>query len=158
VTSRYVELPLQIEDPVERLLAVQRNATAIKEHIRLSAGANREEWTEHLPPLFVKLQSRLLNLAVRVAKPAGMFSISAVPGPREPLWAGLAPVENFVSVGHMKHCASINCTAWSYTDKLNVAFYTCAEAVPDLWRLCDHVETSFAELVREVAARAPRAA
>ena len=88
---------------------------------------------------------------LRPELPGGM-AVSNVPGPPKPLHTLGGPIERFVSVGHMKYAAGLNLTVWSYAGQLNVGLYTCAEAVPDLWRFADFVNESFEEL-RKAAAR-----
>jgi hypothetical protein len=73
-----------------------------------------------------------------------------VPGPAERLHTLGGPIENFVSVGHMKYSAGLNVTVWSYADRLNFGLYACANAVPDLWRISRYIDDSFEEL-REAA-------
>ena len=46
----------------------------------------------------------------------------------------------------MKFMAGLNVTVWSYAGSLNFALYACARAVPDPWRLADHLSESFEEL------------
>ena len=74
-------------------------------------------------------------------------------GPREALHTRGGPVENFVSVGHMKYSAGLNSTVWSYAGNLNFGFYACPQAVPELGALSDAVAESFEELSK-LAARA----
>jgi diacylglycerol O-acyltransferase len=155
VTSRFVWLPTHIEDPVLRLLAAHEAASAAKHDIELSAGAHLEDWLEHLPPLFVKIFSRALRFVTRIKTVPGLVVVSNVPGPSQVLYAGDAPIESFISVGHMKFIAGLNITVWSYADQLNLALYADARCLPDAGRLARHLEEAFDELA--LAAQAKRA-
>jgi diacylglycerol O-acyltransferase len=145
-TTHPIELPTQIEDPVERLRACARAAREVKRDLVLHDGAHLEDWLRWLPPWVTKLLSSLVRATVRLHRdlPGGVV-VSNVRGP-EPLPAPGGSIENLISVGHMKYMAGLNVTVWSYAGWLNFALYACARAVPDPWRLGDHLNESFEEL------------
>jgi WS/DGAT/MGAT family acyltransferase len=149
VTTRPLDLPTQIADPIARLRAIQHETARAKEELRLREGAHLEDWLRWLPPIAGKAISFLMRSYVRWAPilPGGV-TVSNVQGPAEPLTGPWGVVENFVSVGHMKYMAGLNTTVWSYGGKLNFGFYACPRAVPDLPRLSSHVADAFEELVK----------
>ena len=79
-----------------------------------------------------------------------------VPGPAGRLYAPGGPVENLISVGHVKYIAGLNVTVWSYDGRLNFGLYACARSVPDLPRLADMIAASFEELRKAATREAAR--
>ncbi len=149
VTTRPLDLPTQIADPIARLRAVQHETARAKEELRLREGAHLEDWLRWLPPFAIKSLSGFMRAYVRwIPNFPGGCAISNVCGPAEPLTGPWGVVENFVSVGHMKFSAGLNTTVWSYGGQLNFGFYACARAVPDLPRLSRYVADAFEELVK----------
>ncbi len=159
ITYRSLALPTHVADPVARLRAVSQATTRIKADLAARAGANLEDWLRWLPPSAPKTLSRTMRALVRLCpKSSAGVTVSNVPGPRHTLYTLGGPVENFISVGHMKYAAGLNMTVWSYADQLNVGLYTCGEAFPDLWRVADCVNESFEELRKAAAHEAARVA
>ncbi len=98
-----------------------------------------------------------MRALVRVSpKSSAGVTVSNVPGPRQTLYTLGGPVENIISVGHMKYAAGLNMTVWSYSDQLNFGLYTCGETCTDLWRVADSVNESFEELRKAAAREAAR--
>ncbi|MBM4267780.1 MAG: DUF1298 domain-containing protein [Deltaproteobacteria bacterium] len=126
--------------------------------VEVSRGANKEDWIDRLPPFLVKGLKPLMTTAVRLTGASAGITVSGVVGPKEKLQTPAGPIDDFVSVGHMKYGAGLNFTAWSYAGNLNVALYACADAIPDLGRIADHVDVSFRELLDATLARRDRAA
>jgi len=150
-TARPVPLPTQLACPLARLRAIARATTRVKAEVALRRGALFEQWMGRLPPFVLKLLSHTARTLAHVhPKGPGSLCVSSVPGPAERLHTLGGPIENFVSVGHMKYSAGLNVTVWSYADRLNFGLYACAKAVPDLWRISRYIEESFEEL-REAA-------
>jgi WS/DGAT/MGAT family acyltransferase len=159
VTSRPLDLPTQIADPIARLRAVQHETARAKEELRLREGAHLEDWIRWLPPIAGKAISALMRTYVRVTPNfPGSVAISNVRGPAQPLTGPWGAVENFVSVGHMKYSAGLNTTVWSYGERLNFGFYACPRSLPDLPRLSGFVADAFEELVKLANREAARAA
>jgi WS/DGAT/MGAT family acyltransferase len=137
IVQIYVSLPTDVADPVERLAAAHRSATAAKADLEATRGARLENWLELLPLPVLKAIGRIFVRQVRAGRSPNNVTISNVPGPRSPLFIDGAPVEAFYSVGPLMSGTGLNITAWSYVDQLNVAILACRELVPDLWDLVD---------------------
>ncbi len=147
-TAQSVALPTQLESPLARLRAVARSTARIKAEVALRRGALLEEWMGRLPPFVLKLLSHTARTLAHVhPKAPGSICVSSVRGPAEQLHTVGGPIENFVSVGHMKYSAGLNVTVWSYAGRLNFGLYACAKAVPDLWRIARQLDESFEELL-----------
>jgi WS/DGAT/MGAT family acyltransferase len=149
VTTRALDLPTQIADPIARLRAIQHETARAKEEVKLREGAHLEDWIRWLPPFAGKAISAFMRTYARVIPNfPGSVAISNVHGPSQALVGPWGEVENFVSVGHMKYSAGLNTTVWSYAGRLNFGFYACPRALPDLPRLSGHVADAFEELVK----------
>jgi WS/DGAT/MGAT family acyltransferase len=147
-TAQSVALPTQLECPLARLRAVARATARIKAEVALRRGALFEEWMGRLPPVVLKVLSYTARTLAQVHPHApGSICVSSVRGPAERLHTLGGPVENFISVGHMKYSAGLNVTVWSYADRLNFGLYACARAVPDLWRISEQIDAAFEELL-----------
>jgi len=158
ITTRFLRLPTHVADPVERLRSAHEEAAIAKGKIASRRGRHLEQWIAALPPLLVKRLGPTMRLAARLTQVSGGVIVSNVAGPRRPLYAGTTPVENFISVGHMKYVAGLNVTVWSYADKLNFGIYACREAVPDAWPIAEAIEESFRELLAATEVQRARAA
>ncbi|HJO23160.1 MAG: wax ester/triacylglycerol synthase family O-acyltransferase [Myxococcota bacterium] len=157
VTRRPLSLPTHIADPIARLRAASEIVREAKEDLQRRRGSDVEDWLRWLPPYAVKGVGRLARAFVRMRPEfPGGITVSSVPGPPDTLYAPGGPVENFISVGHVKYVASLNVTVWSYAGKLNFGLYSCARAVPDLDRLSDMIAASFEELRKAAAREATR--
>jgi len=158
VTTRFLRMPTHIADPAERLFAAHEQAGIAKRDIAAQGDGHLEQWIAALPPVVVKLLGPTMRLLARATGVSGGVVVSSVPGPSALLYAGTTPIENFISVGHMKYVAGLNVTVWSYADKLNFAIYACREAVPNVWRVAELIDESFAELVSATEAGRAHAA
>lgn len=157
ITARTLSLPTHLADPVERLRAVSQLAGEAKEDLQRRHGANLEDWLRWLPPIASKGIGYAARLFVRMNPGfTGGVTISSVPGPRHALQAPGGPVEDIVSVGHVKYVAGLNVTAWSYRERLNFGLYACPRSVPDAARFSRQVSESFEALHKAATRSATR--
>jgi diacylglycerol O-acyltransferase / wax synthase len=147
VTNRTVRMPTHLADPVERAHYAHTEAAAAKRDIQLQSGAQLAEWVELTPPFMLKLGTKLMRYVMRQMHTGGMMIVSNVRGPTSTLYTTDGPIENLVSVGHVKVVVALNVTVWSYVDKLNFGLYTDGDAFPDLDEMADHIDRAFEELV-----------
>ena len=152
-TTRPLSLPTHVADPIARLRAASSIVAEAKQDLERRHGANLEDWLRWLPPYAAKGISRLARTLVRLRPEIpGGISVTSVAGPAGRLYAPGGPVENLISVGHVKYIAGLNVTVWSYEGQLNFGLYACPRAVPDLRQLADMIAVSFEEL-RKAATR-----
>ena len=140
-------MPTHLADPVERVRYAHIEAAAAKRDIQLQSGAQLAEWVELTPPFILKLGTKLMRYVMRRMQTGGMMIVYNVRGPTSTLYTTSGPIENLVSVGHVKVVVALNITVWSYVDKLNFGLYTDVDAFPDLGEVADHIDRAFAELV-----------
>ncbi|OBK74731.1 wax ester/triacylglycerol synthase family O-acyltransferase [Mycobacterium sp. 1274761.0] len=140
-------VPIQLEDPLERVRAVHDAAVEAKETHNLMGPELVSRWSSYFPPgpaerLFHWLaekdgQNKVLNLP-----------ISNVPGPREPGRVGGALVTEIYSVGPLTTGSGLNITVWSYVDQLNISVLSDGRTLSDPHELSDAMIEAFVEIRR----------
>jgi diacylglycerol O-acyltransferase len=140
-------VPIQLDDPLERVQAVHDAAVDAKETHNLLGPELVSRWAAYFPPgaaekLFHWLadkdgQNKVLNIP-----------ISNVPGPREPGRVGGALVTEIYSVGPLTTGAGLNITVWSYVDQLNISVLSDGATLADPHELTDALLDAFIEIRR----------
>jgi WS/DGAT/MGAT family acyltransferase len=148
VSTMFVRLPVQIEDPVETLKCI--NAETKEAKIMQSAiGADTlQDFAQFIPPTLFNRAMRLysgLNLADR-HRPVHNLIVSNVPGPPIPLYAAGAQVKGVFPFGPLLEGAGLNITVLSNMGHVDFGVIACRELVPDVWSIAD----GFGEAVLEL--------
>lgn len=146
-TGVMMVVPIEIEDPLERVQAVHDGAVDAKETHHLMGPELVSRWSAYFPPapaekLFGWLaekdgQNKVLNLP-----------ISNVPGPREHGRVGGALVTEIYSVGPLTTGSGLNITVWSYVDQLNISVLSDGATLADPHELTDAMLAAFVEIRR----------
>jgi WS/DGAT/MGAT family acyltransferase len=150
VSAMFTQLSTDLDDPLERLKAVQSTMTGAKQVHEDIGGNTLEEWAELAAPAMLARGARLysqLRLADR-HPPIHNLVVSNVPGPQFPLFMGGARIVDLYPMGPVFDGAGLNVTALSYQSRVDIGFMACREAVPDLWRLASEIPEALAELVK----------
>lgn len=154
VTGTIVPIHTDIDDPVRRLHAIHDSMAAAKELNEAIPATILTDVTEFVPPALAAQASRLstrIRMADRLNPPFNL-TISNVPGPRVPLYLGGAAMEHFFPVSVVAEGQGLNMTVQSYLGNLDFGLVADRELVPDVWDLCDGLDTAMEQLL--VAARA----
>jgi diacylglycerol O-acyltransferase len=146
-TGVMMVVPIELEDPLERVQAVHDAAVEAKETHHLMGPELVSRWSNYFPPapaeaLFRWLaekdgQNKVLNLP-----------ISNVPGPREHGRVGGALVTEIYSVGPLTTGSGLNITVWSYVDQLNVSVLSDGATLADPHELTEAMIEAFIEIRR----------
>ncbi|WP_029111831.1 wax ester/triacylglycerol synthase family O-acyltransferase [Mycobacterium sp. URHB0044] len=146
-TGVLVALPVEVEDPLQRVQAAHDAAVLAKEGHHLIGPELVSRWSAYFPPagaeaLFRWLankdgQNKVLNLP-----------ISNVPGPREHGRVGGALVTEIYSVGPLTTGSGLNITVWSYVDQLNISVLSDGATLEDPHELTDAMVEAFIEIRR----------
>ena len=155
VSAIFADLPVGIEDPVERLVSMTRQMEHLKRSHEAVAG-------DVLVGLSGFAPAMLLTLALRVATRMPQRSVNTVttnvPGPQRPLYAaGRRMLECFPYVplaGHVR----VGVAIFSYDGALGFGVTGDFDRAPDIGVLCRGIECSIAELVEAARARQTPAA
>jgi diacylglycerol O-acyltransferase len=154
VSSMFVALPVNTEDPVEQLLAIKENTKGAKE-VHKALGADMIiGMAEFAPPLLLNQASRLysrLNLAER-HRPIHNLIVSNVPGPPVPLYCAGSRVVATYPMGPILEGAGLNITVLSNMGNVDFGAIACRELVPDL----DDLATGFADAVHALKVAAEK--
>ena len=144
-TGVMMVVPIEIDDPLERVRAVHDAAVDAKETHHLMGPELVSRWSAYFPPapaeaLFRWLatkdgQNKVLNLP-----------ISNVPGPREHGRVGGALVTEIYSVGPLTTGSGLNITVWSYVDQLNISVLSDGATLEDPHELTDAMVAAFVEI------------
>ncbi|MEQ8840773.1 MAG: wax ester/triacylglycerol synthase family O-acyltransferase [Acidimicrobiales bacterium] len=148
VSSLFVTIPTDLDDPTSRIAAIGATMAEGKQrHDLLSADLIVE--AASLAPGLIAQQAARIAMNPRITNngltPANV-TISNVPGPRDLLSLGGAPVRHYVPVSTVVDGQGLNITVQSYRDTLDLGLVSCRELVPDLDRLADLHTEEFAAL------------
>ena len=149
LATMLVSLPVQVEDPMERLQLIRTSTRIAKEDHQLLGPTLVGQWLEFIPPAVTRRTFRWMS---RREAPNQLFNliVSNVPGPRERGRIAGAVVTEFYSVGPLAAGAALNLTVWSYVDQLSVSVLADDETLRDTHDVTDAFVEAFTEL-REAA-------
>lgn len=150
VSAMFVGLPAHLEDPVEQLLEVSREAAMAKKLMATMGADLLGDWMELLPPLLFA-QSMQLYTALKMAErhaPVHNLVISNVPGPPFPFYAGGARVLAVYPLGPILEGAALNVSVFSYEDSLDIGVVTCPDLAAGVGSLASGIAEAVAELRR----------
>ncbi|MGE0668887.1 MAG: wax ester/triacylglycerol synthase family O-acyltransferase [Sphingomonadales bacterium] len=159
VTGMVCGLATDIDDPVDRLRAINKRSRAAKAEVEATKGAMIQNYNIAGAPLALRLASQLyggLRLADLV-RPMFNVTISNVAGPRVPLYLNGARMLHYHPLSLVTHGLGLNITVQSYCDTLDFGLISCARLLPDLAELRDDLLASFEELRQAVLGAAPAA-
>jgi len=153
ITTWYVTLATNVEDPATRLQMITRGTRAARAETDAAGPELQHAWAEYWR-LF-----RLVTLGVPkvarpfVGRPSYNAIVSSVPGPPVPLYRHGARLVHMISMGPLVEGIGVNFTGWSYAGEMAVAVMACREQAPDIWDIADALRTSLDELVAAAEAR-----
>lgn len=131
-----VSLPVQADDPLERIRLTSAATRIAKENYQLLGPGLLGRWSAYVPPFVAPSVFRWLSQRPIRQLPFDL-TISNVPGPRERGRAAGAKISEFYSVGPLLPGSGINITVWSYVDQLNVAVLCDDRTVHDPHEITD---------------------
>jgi diacylglycerol O-acyltransferase / wax synthase len=149
ISAMLVSLATHEKDPLERLLAVARSATAAKAQEEVLSGSLLAELAQLTVPAFAAVAARFaaeVRLFDRVAPPFNL-TMSNIPGPTFDLWWAGGRVAELYPIGPITDGVALNITAMSCQDRLNLGLLGCRRLIPDMGDLADRIVASLAELV-----------
>lgn len=141
VGSLTASLATDLDDPVERLMAINASTAAAKEMREAMAVHQIMGVTETTPPGLIALAARMYTRRdlARHTPPSNNVVISNVPGPAFPLYIAGGLVESIFPMGPLLMGMSLNITVFSYRDHVDFGFLSCPESVPDPFLIADGV-------------------
>ncbi|HMD56281.1 MAG TPA: wax ester/triacylglycerol synthase family O-acyltransferase [Solirubrobacteraceae bacterium] len=144
VSAMFADLPVGIEDPVQRLHSIRDQMGALKDSHEAVAGEMLTSLAGLTPPLLLSLAERL---ATRVPQHNVNTVTTNVPGPRGPLFAcGRRMLESFPYVPLGGHVL-IGVAIYSYDGACTFGVTGDYDAAPDIDVLCEGIERELGELL-----------
>jgi diacylglycerol O-acyltransferase / wax synthase len=146
-------LATDIEDPVERLLAIKASMASAK----AMTGNFKSVIPTDFPSLGVPwLMAGAASLygRSRIANSFTPFAnvvISNVPGAPVPLYLGGAKVLSFYPLSIVVHGVALNITVQSYDGRLDFGLIACRRAMPEVRDLAQQLQAAFDELQQSLA-------
>jgi len=150
VSSMFATLPVEIDDPLERVRVVSRVMIGAKNLHADVGGSSLEDWAETASPILFTRAMRAysrLKLGERL-RPAVNLVLSNVPGPPFPLYFAGAQLAQLHPLGPIFDDISLNLTVISYLDHIDFGFIACRELIPDLDEMAAAVPDALAELMK----------
>ena len=144
-TGVLVSLPVDVEDPLERVRAAHAAAEVGKESNNLIGPELVSRWSAYLPQAPAEALFRWLSSRDGQNKVMNL-PISNVPGPRERARVGGALVTEIYSVGPLTAGSGLNITVWSYVDQLNISVLSDGKTLDDPHELTDAMVDAFREI------------
>jgi diacylglycerol O-acyltransferase len=148
VGALFAKLATEIDDPVERLMAIHASTTGAKEMRDALAADRIIGISEVSPPGLVSVAARMFTAASldSLTPPAFNLIVSNVPGPPFPLYFAGAQVERLYPMGPLLYGTGVNVTVFSYRDNVDFGFLVCRDSVPEPWSLAAGIRAGMLEL------------
>lgn len=157
VTNMSVLWATDEPDPVERLLAIHRNAQHAKARVEESSFNPIEAVGDVLTPAAAGLMLRAWSAAADWVPPLGNTVVSTVRGTPVPLYTAGARIECMYPMSILFPGQGLNVTAVSYMDRVDIGFTIDPDLVPDAWQLAERIPHALAELAGETPEEAREA-
>jgi hypothetical protein len=151
-----VHLPIRIDDPVERLLAIHAETRRAKAEHGRAGGDVFEQFTDvltHITVPWLLIHAMELYSSAHVADRLPFLwnlVISNLPGPAVPLYCGAARVVRVYPLGPVQQGSGLNLTVLSAMGRLCFGAMACKEMVPDVEALA----TGFVDATEALRKRA----
>jgi diacylglycerol O-acyltransferase len=149
VSSMFVSLASDIDDPVERLHAITEGTRHAKEQEKaIDAGTLASDWVDFAAPALAARAARLLSRMQGGGRigPMANVTVSNVPGPSFPLYSAGARMVAMYPMGPILDGSALNITVMSYMGSMYFGLMACREAVPDVWDIAHGVNAALDEL------------
>jgi WS/DGAT/MGAT family acyltransferase len=149
VSTMFVQLPANLHDPLERLMAIHEGTRGAKEEHNALGADMLLNWAEHATPNVFASAARLYT-SMRLAehhRPIANLVISNVPGPDFPLYLGGAVLRSGFPLGPVMDGMGVNITVMSYRSVLYWGIHGCPDTIPRLWNLTAAVPPALDELL-----------
>lgn len=144
-----ISLATDVEDPVERLLAIARSTRTAKALGEVMAERPIGSFGLTAPPFVLDALARFAaNARVMAWAPAVMNTvISNVPGPPIPLYLAGARLVGIYSASVLFDAMGVNITCFTFEDRIDFGIHVDPDLVPDPWAIAEQIPKALAELM-----------
>jgi diacylglycerol O-acyltransferase / wax synthase len=144
VSAMFAELPVGVEDPVERLEAVHAQMQGLKDSKQAVAGEVLTSLSGFAPSLLLALGTRL---ALQIPQRMLNTVTTNVPGPQQPLYLAGRRMLEAVPYVPLAGQVRVGVAIFSYDGALKFGVTGDYETAPDIRVLCEGIETGMSELL-----------
>ncbi|MFK8031872.1 MAG: wax ester/triacylglycerol synthase family O-acyltransferase [Gammaproteobacteria bacterium] len=154
VSQMTVRVGSQIEDPIERLMAVNEGTRHAKELTHAIGAKSMTDYAQFIPSTLTASAARLASRTglVNRVKPLYNCVITNVPGPQVPLYFTGARMISTFGMGPPIDGTGLFHAIGSYCGTFNIAVCCCREMMPDPAFYAQCLQESFDELYAETQA------
>ena len=149
VSAMFAELPIHLEDPVERLEAIRSQLGQLKDSHEADAGQVLTAVAELLPPVVVALG---LRAGVRLLRRRPQHMVNTVttnvPGPQVPLYFAGREMLEYLPYVPLSYGVRVGVAIISYNGRIVFGVTGDYDTVPDIDVVCDGIQEGMAELVK----------
>lgn len=119
-SAMMISLPVQIDDPVDRLRAIHDEAVLVKERHQDMGSDLLEDWAALFPPIMSSVGAQLMERLElgRRTPPVFNLIVSNVQGPSMPVYLAGARITGLYPFGPLIHNVGLNITVFSQDDTL----------------------------------------
>ena len=149
VTFMFVSLATDLNDPLERLSAIQKSTQSAKAMQKAIGAREIQSLGEVATPLILSTVTKTIYRTHLMSRsPIGGTVISNVPGPPVPLFMCGGQVVGIFPCSVIIPPTGLNVTVFSYMDRLDFGFHVDPDLVPDVWDICNELHDSMFELMQ----------
>jgi WS/DGAT/MGAT family acyltransferase len=149
ISTMFVSLATDVEDPVERLKEIHHSSQSAKEMTKALSARQIQSIGEVASPLLLATAMRAVYRGQLMSRSPVRINtvVSNVPGPPIPLYICGAKVTGMFPSSVILEGMGINLTVISYVDRIDFGVHVDPDLVPDPWAISDAIGTSLAELM-----------
>jgi diacylglycerol O-acyltransferase / wax synthase len=149
VSTMFVQLPVELPGPIDRLRAIHDGTLGAKEEHEALGPDTLITWAEHATPNFFANAARFYS-RMRLAdrhRPIANLVISNVPGPDFPLYLAGAELKAGFPLGPVMDGMGVNITIMSYQGILHWGIHASPDTIPRIWNLTAAIPLALDELL-----------
>jgi WS/DGAT/MGAT family acyltransferase len=148
VSAMFAELPVGIEDPVQRLAAIREQMNDLKEKKQAVAADALTSLSGFAPPLLLALGGRLF---ARVNQRNVQTVTTNVPGPQQAMFAAGRRMLHAMPYVPLAGSVRVGIAIFSYAGELSFGVTGDYDTTPDIDVLCHGIEEGMEELLKRAS-------
>jgi diacylglycerol O-acyltransferase len=149
VTAMFADLPVAVDDPLERLAAVRAQMEMLKTSHQAEAGIGLTALSQFAPSAAIALAERAVMQIMRHAPQHSINTVATnVPGPQHPLYLAGRQMLEYLPFVPIAHGVRVGIAIVSYNGRLAFGITGDFDSAPDIDVVAHGIEDAIAELAR----------
>jgi diacylglycerol O-acyltransferase len=149
VSAIFLDLPVHVQDPLERLAAVHEEMDHLKQSHETEAGEALTQLAGAVPPAFMAQATRLVSRLVSRVPQRIMNTVTTnVPGPQLPLYAAGREMLEYLPFVPLGPGVRVGVAILSYNGQLRFGITGDYDTAPDIDVLADGIDAAVKTLLR----------